>query len=281
MTRVVMRNAVDIQRTQLDKEIPGQKKAAPGQGQTTLQFTMQPKAAPADSSKRGMVQGKLREVKECGKFYLHPKSLLNDPILQPRKLTNEEDIFDIVMPWLEDLEKEQKADKAELKELGLSIDEPDKRKQVKNNSNQMTLDFDPHGKKEKKGRKGKAQSEEAKQLVMRPCGKPALTKHQIFSHIIKHPCVQNFDWTITMDCMGKKGKLEQVRYPIRDIQAIYINPKWKQSRLGQRLTFDDETTQKMKERHRKGKKTRVKAKVVMKDEGGIEDEEAEPSEEKK
>lgn len=47
------------------------------------------------------------------------------------------------------------------------------------------------------------------------------------------------------------------------------------------MTFDDETTQKMKERHKKGKKTRVKAKVVMKDEGGIEDEEGEPSEEKK
>lgn len=94
---------------------------------------MAPKAVPTDTSKRGLVQGKLREVKECGKFYLHPRSLLNDPILQPRKLTNEEDIFDIVMPWLEDYEKEVKADNQELKDLGLYVDEPEKKnKQVKN-----------------------------------------------------------------------------------------------------------------------------------------------------
>ena len=79
-----------------------------------------------------MVQGKLREVKECGKFYLHPKSLLNDPILQPRKLTNEEDIFDIVMPWLEDLEKEERADREELKSLGLQQEEVEKSKKLKN-----------------------------------------------------------------------------------------------------------------------------------------------------
>lgn len=92
----------------------------------------------------------------------------------------------------------------------------------------MTLDFDPFGKKEKgRGRKGKASGEAAKPQIMRPCGKPALTKHQIFSHLIKHPCVQNFDWSITMDVMGKNGKLQQVKEPIKDIQAIYINPKWK------------------------------------------------------
>ena len=91
----------------------------------------------------------------------------------------------------------------------------------------MTLDFDPHGKEKKKaGRKAKAQADE-KKMVLRPNGKPPLTKHQIFSHCIKHPCVQNFDWTITMDVMGKKGKVESTRVPIRDIQAIYINPKWK------------------------------------------------------
>lgn len=48
-----------------------------------------------------------REVKQVGKFFLHPKSMLNDPILQPRKLEKTEDIFDIIMPWVPDFNKEQ------------------------------------------------------------------------------------------------------------------------------------------------------------------------------
>jgi hypothetical protein len=39
-------------------------------------------------------------VKPCGKFFLHHKSLLNDPTLQPRKLEKDENIFDIIMPWV-------------------------------------------------------------------------------------------------------------------------------------------------------------------------------------
>jgi hypothetical protein len=39
-------------------------------------------------------------VKPCGKFFLHYKSLLNDPTLQPRKLEKDENIFDIIMPWV-------------------------------------------------------------------------------------------------------------------------------------------------------------------------------------
>jgi hypothetical protein len=40
------------------------------------------------------------KVKPCGKFYLHHKSHLNDPTLQPRRLDASENIFDIILPWV-------------------------------------------------------------------------------------------------------------------------------------------------------------------------------------
>jgi hypothetical protein len=40
------------------------------------------------------------KCKPCGKFFLHHKSHLNDPTLQPRKLEASENIFEIIMPWL-------------------------------------------------------------------------------------------------------------------------------------------------------------------------------------
>ena len=41
-------------------------------------------------------------VKIVGKFFLHPKSHLNDPTLMPRRLEQNENIFEIIMPWQEE-----------------------------------------------------------------------------------------------------------------------------------------------------------------------------------
>lgn len=45
--------------------------------------------------------------------------MLNDPILQPRKLEKHEDIFDIIMPWVPDYNKEQQQFQIEMEKLGL------------------------------------------------------------------------------------------------------------------------------------------------------------------
>ena len=45
-------------------------------------------------------------VKIVGKFFLHPKSHLNDPTLMPRRLEQNENIFEIIMPWQEELLQE-------------------------------------------------------------------------------------------------------------------------------------------------------------------------------
>ena len=58
------------------------------------------------------------KVKPCGKFFLHHKSHLNDPTLQPRKLDATENIFDIIMPWLPDQRKEEEEKAKEQFKLG-------------------------------------------------------------------------------------------------------------------------------------------------------------------
>jgi len=59
------------------------------------------------------------KVKPCGKFFLHHKSHLNDPTLQPRKLDATENIFDIIMPWLPDQRKEEEEKAKEQCKLGI------------------------------------------------------------------------------------------------------------------------------------------------------------------
>lgn len=70
------------------------------------------------ASAQGMKKTKFK-VKPCGKFFLHHKSHLNDPTLQPRKLEASENIFDIIMPWLEELKGEEETNLKELVKLGL------------------------------------------------------------------------------------------------------------------------------------------------------------------
>lgn len=59
------------------------------------------------------------KCKPCGKFFLHHKSHLNDSTLQPRKLETSENIFDIIMPWIPELKKEEEEKVKEMIKLGL------------------------------------------------------------------------------------------------------------------------------------------------------------------
>ena len=59
----------------------------------------------------------------------------------------------------------------------------------------------------------------------------------MFSKTVKVNSVQNFDWTFQEDIWNPKiQKFENKNVDIRDIQAIYINPRWKISKVGQCLT---------------------------------------------
>ena len=90
--------------------------------------------------KQTNAKGATKLVKRVGNFYLHHKSLLNDPILQPRKLDTTEDIFEIIMPWLPDQAKEELEKR---RELGMVPDAPKKKVQKQ----QATLSFMNKGKK--------------------------------------------------------------------------------------------------------------------------------------
>lgn len=72
------------------------------------------------------------KVKPCGKFYLHHKSHLNDPTLQPRRLDASENIFDIILPWVPEQKQEIEADLKEQIKLGL-VDEKEAKKKFKGN----------------------------------------------------------------------------------------------------------------------------------------------------
>lgn len=70
----------------------------------------------------GMIKKTKFNVKPVGKFFLHHKSLLNDPTLQPRKLEASENIFEIIMPWIPDLRHEDLLKLNERHKLGLVCD---------------------------------------------------------------------------------------------------------------------------------------------------------------
>lgn len=96
----------ELKRLQNQENVPDDGKSK----QQTLNF-IKPKVSPMNA--------KRHQVKQCGKFKLHYKSHLNDPTLQPRRLEMGENIFEIIMPWLEDLQKETAEKNKELLSLGL------------------------------------------------------------------------------------------------------------------------------------------------------------------
>lgn len=51
--------------------------------------------------------------------------------------------------------------------------------------------------------------------------------------------VENFDWTYTDEIYdSESAKLVDKEVTLEKIEAIYINPKWKQSKVGDCLTYN-------------------------------------------
>ena len=101
-------------------KLPPQKKAAPPD--LPSDFISQElkkddsRVIPQDDKMK--MHGKF-QMKKCGDFYLHHKSLLNDPTLKPRTLGLGESLFEIILPWVPDQYKEMENKVKEQFELGL------------------------------------------------------------------------------------------------------------------------------------------------------------------
>lgn len=75
------------------------------------------------------------------------------------------------------------------------------------------------------------------QSVPRPVAQKSI--HDIYSSLVKVPRVELFDWRHPVE-VHPAGKAPETRFEqIKDIQAIYINPRWRQSNVGDRMLFDD------------------------------------------
>lgn len=83
-------------------------------------------------TKEGGVKKTKFTVKQCGKFYLHHMSHLNDPTLQPRKLEATENLFEIIMPWVPEEKQENERLHKEKVNLGLIIEPNRKKIDIKN-----------------------------------------------------------------------------------------------------------------------------------------------------
>ena len=61
----------------------------------------------------------------------------------------------------------------------------------------------------------------------------------VYSRTIKVNKVEEFDWQFTNEYLDQgKNKMIKETVNVQDIQAIYLNPKWKTSQVGDCLTFD-------------------------------------------
>lgn len=184
------------------------------------------------------------KVKPCGKFFLHHKSHLNDPTLQPRRLEAHENIFDIIMPWLPDLKKEEEDKVKELVKLGL-IDEKEAKRQGKT-GNVDAEKLQKQFKQKKLGFGGDKESEKVESSANEPIDlvtpeKADLagikTEAEIYSKSIKINRVEEFNWHFEDQLNDLvTGKPKNVRIDMSEIQAIYINPRWRKMPVGSFLT---------------------------------------------
>lgn len=198
-------------------------------------------------------------VKTCGKFKLHWKSHLNDPTLQPRRLEADENIFQIIMPWLEDFQIEQKKKAQELLDLNL-IDKSefnkivnqsrgkDKGKQTAVALRQKQLFEEP-----------KSNSQNPIDLVTPKKDEQVYTEDQIFSRLVNVNRVEDFEWKFEVEEFNKKTKLfEKDQVKIENIEAIYINPRWKKSEVGDFIPKSKEQLQReAKEKKKKSSQSQT------------------------
>ena len=222
----------------------------------------------------GVIKKTKFNVKPVGKFFLHYKSHLNDPTLQPRKLEASENIFEIIMPWVPDLRHEQLLKMNEKLKLGLITEKEYKkhiayiRKNTTNNAAVVNSAFGGVIKQQEINSKGGTQSKlgnhaqiktkeedsgDSMDLDSKIDGKDGKdrpkTEAEIYSRSIKSSNVENFDWTYEEKIWnGKTGRFQMEKVELDKVEAIYINPKWKQSRVGEFLTFDKKKLKKKKDR---------------------------------
>ena len=66
-----------------------------------------------------------------------------------------------------------------------------------------------------------------------------LTKAQIYSKKIEVKNISQFNWEFEQEIWNDSiKKMEVQNVKIKNIEAIYINPKWRTSQVGEFLTFD-------------------------------------------
>lgn len=71
------------------------------------------------------------------------------------------------------------------------------------------------------------------------------TEAEIYSRAIKTSNVENFDWSYEEKIWnGKTGRFQMEKVELDKIEAIYINPKWKVSKVGEFLTFNEKRLKK-------------------------------------
>jgi len=79
------------------------------------------------------------------------------------------------------------------------------------------------------------------------------TESEIYSKLITAGKVETFDWKYEEKLWNPETKkFEMTTINLNGIEAIYINPKWKKSKVGDFLTFNQD-------KKKKGKKHRNKS----------------------
>lgn len=163
------------------------------------------------------------KVKPVGKFFLHHKSQLNDPTLQPRKLDASENIFDIIMPWLPEQKEEDEKKNKELHKLGrINSQELKSRirgkqvkagEHVKNTFQQKTIGFDGKIGQNVKKEIGVSDNESQNDFLDEDkiTDEKQKTTAEIYSKHMKVAKVEEWDWSYEETVIEANGKKKFVR----------------------------------------------------------------------
>ena len=140
------------------------------------------------------------------------------------------------MPWLPEYKQEEEALYKEKVNLGLIKDTSTKKAQKANDKNKKKQSqlFQKKEKEEEKVQINLVTPEKSGNDEEKP-----KTEAQLYSKVVKVGRVENFDWKYNVKMFNEtNGNQEDVEINIDKIEAIYINPKWKQSKVGDYLTYN-------------------------------------------
>ena len=109
--------------------------------------------------------------------------------------------------------------------------------QVKNSMKQSKLSLGNTSQPSMQSEAKTNEVEEVKQVSEKQ--KDVKTDAQIYSKLITTGKVEKFDWSYEEKLWNPtKGKFDRQKINLEDVEAIYINPKWKKSKVGDFLTFN-------------------------------------------